>query len=247
MDSNNNLNNSALNEYIDQNNYSPSNNMSGTGTGVGIGMGLGNNINITTNANSNNRYKGVAYNMEDNYLISPKTDPNFEKIQELIENQSMNHLYNYILGIINTLRSIKSNHSVNYEEIKALPTLFLEMQEALKKSNANVLELKETINEKIFLEKKLKIKLKEAEKEKELLRENMGRCISNENELKNKIEQMKIENLTLNQNATFGGEIQKKYEDLLKENKLLRRNNEDTDRKKEKLDEEIETKDKKLE
>ena len=65
---------------------------------------------------------------------------NIEKIQELLESKR----------ILSTLRTIKSSNSVNYDDIKLLPTLFVDMQEALKKSNANVLELKETINFNVF-------------------------------------------------------------------------------------------------
>jgi hypothetical protein len=44
------------------------------------------------------------------------------------------------------------------------------MQEALKKSNTNVLELKESINELIQLNMKLKSKLKDKERENEAIK-----------------------------------------------------------------------------
>jgi len=54
-----------------------------------------------------------------------------------------------ILGIFSMAKEAIKNKIANYEEIKLLPNLFLDMQEALKKSNQNVLELKETVKEKI--------------------------------------------------------------------------------------------------
>ena len=88
-----------------------------------------------------------------------------DKLQELLESKKL----------INTLCSIKTSASqnINYEEIKLLPNLFLDLQEALKKSNQNVLELKETINEKINAEKKLKLKIKQLENDnKEIIKDN---------------------------------------------------------------------------
>jgi len=51
-----------------------------------------------------------------------------------------------------------------------MPSLFVELMEALKKSNSNVLELKETIDELIKKEKKFLIKIKELEKENEAIK-----------------------------------------------------------------------------
>ena len=68
------------------------------------------------------------------------------------------------------------------DEIKNLPGLFLEMQEALKKSNTNILELKETINELIQQNMKVKSKLKDKERENETLKKNVDKMTIQENE-----------------------------------------------------------------
>lgn len=51
-----------------------------------------------------------------------------------------------------------------------MPGLFIELMDALKKSNSNVLDLKETIDELIKKEKKNLTKIKEVEKENENFR-----------------------------------------------------------------------------
>lgn len=51
-----------------------------------------------------------------------------------------------------------------------MPSLFVELMEALKKSNSNVSELKETIDELIKKEKKISTRNKELEKENETLK-----------------------------------------------------------------------------
>lgn len=51
-----------------------------------------------------------------------------------------------------------------------MPNLFVELMDALKKSNSNVSELKETIDELIKKEKKISARNKEMEKENESLR-----------------------------------------------------------------------------
>ena len=142
---------------------------------------------------------------------------NIEKIHELLESKR----------ILSTLRSIKSSNSINYEDIKLLPTLFLDMQEALKKSNANVLELKETIKEKIKLEKKLKEKIKEYENDNKKILDKLYKHRANENELKKKFDELKYENLNLNQNLEYNTSIKSKFENLIIENKNLKRENEE--------------------
>ncbi len=151
------------------------------------------------------------------------------------------------LEILNTLRSIKSNNSINYEEIKNLPGLFLDIQEALKKSNTNVLELKETINEQIQKEAKLKNKLKEVLKENENFKINLSKAQNNEADFKNKIEQLKMENLTANQNLGLYSDVQRKYEEVLKENKMFRKEFETSERKREKFKDDVESKEKIIE
>jgi hypothetical protein len=79
------------------------------------------------------------------------------------------------------LRSI-TNQSFANDEIKNLPGLFLEMQEALKKSNTNILELKETINELIQQNMKTKSRLKEKERESETLKKQVEKLTNVENE-----------------------------------------------------------------
>ena len=107
-----------------------------------------NHINYATNNNNSNILIQDDYNEFHSKIeeYSPKkskinSKSNIDRIQQLIESKR----------IMSTLRTIKSNNSVNYEDIKLLPTLFVDMQEALKKSNANVLELKETIKDKLDL------------------------------------------------------------------------------------------------
>ncbi len=51
-----------------------------------------------------------------------------------------------------------------------MPSLFVELMDALKKSNSNVSELKETIDDLIKKEKKISFKNKELEKENETLK-----------------------------------------------------------------------------
>jgi len=71
---------------------------------------------------------------------------------------------------LNTLRSFKTNASLNIEEVKNMPNLFVELMDALKKSNSNVSELKETIDELIKKEKKISFRNRELEKENETLK-----------------------------------------------------------------------------
>lgn len=116
------------------------------------------------------------------------------------------------------------------------------MQEALKKSNTNVLELKETINELILKEKKLKNKIKELDKDNDNLKQIITKNHNTENELRVKNEQLKMDNFTLNQNISMYNDLQKKYEELIRDNKLIRKDNEETERRRDKLQDEIERK-----
>lgn len=127
------------------------------------------------------------------------------------------------------------------------------MQEALKKSNTNVLELKETINELILKDKKNKSKIYEVEKENENLKNLLKKYTNSEHEyvlyiliysLKSKMENLKMENQNLNQNLNFTSDFQKKYEEVLKDNKSLRRKEDENERKIDKLNFEIESKQK---
>ena len=197
-----------------------------------------NNINyaITNNNNNSNILIQDDYNEFHSKIeeYSPKKSKinsknNIEKIQQLIESKR----------ILSTLRTIKSNNSVNYEDIKLLPTLFVDMQEALKKSNANVLELKETIKDKLDSEKNLKDKIKEMELENKKILEKLYQHKTKENEMKQKFDELKYENLNLNQNLEYNSSIQKKLENLVLENKNLKRLNTELNKKIENYEEEI--------
>ena len=144
------------------------------------------NINI---ANIPNTEHSLKLNQPSPFDMNQSSPHNIDKIQELIDNKK----------IISTLRSIKTSTSLNHEDIKLLPSLFLDMQEALKKSNANVLDLKETIKEKIQTEKKLRAKLKELDSENKSLKDSLYKHKSKENELKSRIESFDEEIERLNQ------------------------------------------------
>ena len=195
-----------------------------------------NHINYATNNNNSNILIQDDYNEFHSKIeeYSPKkskinSKSNIDRIQQLIESKR----------IMSTLRTIKSNNSVNYEDIKLLPTLFVDMQEALKKSNANVLELKETIKDKLDLEKNMKEKIKELEAENKKIIEKLYQHKTKENEMKQKFDELKYENLNLNQNLEYNSSIQKKFENLILENKNMKRINTELSKKIEGYEEEI--------
>ena len=173
------------------------------------------NDQIDNNNNNNNImiYLNNQNEPQDQYQEPDINTSNYEKIQELMESKK----------IINTLRSIKVSSSVNYDDIKLLPSLFLDMQEALKKSNANVLELKETIKDKIQTEKKLRMRLKENDTQIKSLTEAIYKLKSKNNECKLAIEKLKLENTNLNQNSEYVSTLKRKYEEVLTDNKSLKR------------------------
>ena len=194
------------------------------------------NYALTNNNNTSNILIQDDYNEFHSKIeeYSPKksninSKNNIEKIQQLLESKR----------ILSTLRTIKSNNSINYEDIKLLPTLFVDMQEALKKSNANVLELKETIKDKLDSEKNLKDKIKEIEAENKKIMEKLYQHKTKENEMKQKFDELKYENLNLNQNLEYNSSIQKKFENLVLENKNLKRLNNELLKKVETYEEEI--------
>ena len=207
-----------------------------------------NNYTINNNNNSNiliqddynefhskvEEYSPKKYPLKTNINNTPTYIPinsknNIEKIQELLESKR----------ILSTLRTIKSSNSLNYDDIKLLPTLFIDMQDALKKSNANVLELKETIKTKLDAEKILKDKIKEMELENKKIIEKLYKQKSKENEMKQKFDELKYENLNLNQNLEYNSNIQEKFENLILENKNLKRMNNELNKKLEGYEEEI--------
>ena len=118
--------------------------------------------------------------LENNYKSNLNIESNAERIQEFLESKRF----------LNTMRSIQDNNVLNYEEIKLLPSFFSDMQEALKKSNENILELRDTIKDKINIEKKLRNKIKEYEKEIKSLRENNYKLKEKENEYKYQYERI---------------------------------------------------------
>ena len=197
-----------------------------------------NNINYAITNNNNNSniliqddedFSPTSNNIN-NININLNSKSNIERIQQLLESKR----------ILSTLRTIKSNNSaINYEDIKLLPTLFVDMQEALKKSNANVVELKETIKDKLDEEKILKEKIKEMEMDNKKIMEKLFFHKSKENEMKQKFDELKYENLNLNQNLEYNSGIQKKFENLILENKNLKRINTELNKKIEGLEEEI--------
>ena len=197
-----------------------------------------NNINYAITNNNNNSniliqddedFSPTSNNIN-NININLNSKSNIERIQQLLESKR----------ILSTLRTIKSNNSaINYEDIKLLPTLFVDMQEALKKSNANVVELKETIKDKLDEEKILKEKIKEMEMDNKKIMEKLFFHKSKENEMKQKFDELKYENLNLNQNLEYNSGIQKKFENLILENKNLKRINIELSKKIENYEEEI--------
>ena len=160
-----------------------------------------NNI-ININSNNNNLNRINNNNINNDITVS---NNNMDKLQELIESKKL----------INTLCSIKTSTSqnINYEEIKLLPNLFLDLQEALKKSNQNVQELKETIKEKINTEKKLKQKLKQIE--------NENKAIIIENNL------LKKENLEMKQKFNMNCDLQTQCDEKTNDNSKLRKINDE--------------------
>ena len=197
-----------------------------------------NNINYAITNNNNNSniliqddedFSPTSNNIN-NININLNSKSNIERIQQLLESKR----------ILSTLRTIKSNNSaINYEDIKLLPTLFVDMQEALKKSNTNVVELKETIKDKLDEEKILKEKIKEMEMDNKKIMEKLFFHKSKENEMKQKFDELKYENINLNQNLEYNSGIQKKFENLILENKNLKRINTELSKKIENYEEEI--------
>ncbi len=139
--------------------------------------------------------------LEKNDKPNINIESNAERIQEFLESKRF----------LNTMRSIQDNNALNFEEIKLLPSFFSEMQEALKKSNENILELRDTIKDKINIEKKLRNKIKEYEKEIKLLKNNFN-LLSN-------IQKKKLENKFKNEILDKQNKLNKliQIKDILKE------------------------------
>ncbi len=128
-------------------------------------------------------------------------------------------------------------NNLSFEEIHNLPQLFIDIGEALKKSNANVLELKETINELISKEEKLKTKLKYLADEKRNSESELNIMKNLNNDLIKENENYKNSFSTLN--GTMRDNLinlQKINEDL---QNRLQKDNEENERRVEKLQNEI--------
>ena len=87
--------------------------------------------------------------------------------------------------IINTLRS---QQSLNTDEIKYLPGMLLEMQDALMKSNTNMLELRQTLENLLFKNKEMKSKLNESSQQYILIKNKYHDCLNDIKKLRNKEE-----------------------------------------------------------
>jgi folylpolyglutamate synthase/dihydropteroate synthase len=159
------------------------------------------NTNLLINNNDNNK-QSIQIN---NKFNNPILENNAERIQELLESKKF----------VNSMKSIQESNLLNYDEIKLLPALFFDMQEALKKSNENILELRDSIKDKINIEKKLKNKIKEYEKEIKLLDEIIYKYYFVEFEDKRKLDSNILFNLTNNKK-----EIINNLEDFISNLKL---------------------------
>lgn len=101
--------------------------------------------------NDNISEKDTDNNCNISYKSKDKTfDENIDNIDDY-NNKNFNLLNNQ--KIINTLRS---QQSLNTDEIKYLPNMILEMQDALTRSNNNVLELKNKLQ--LLLNKESELK-----------------------------------------------------------------------------------------
>ena len=119
----------------------------------------------------------------------------------------------------------------SFENIKFIPSYFTDIESALKKSNNNVIELKNTVREKIKIEKKLKEKLTKYKSENRKLTENLLQSKTNEKSLYEKYNKLKSENITLSENLQHKLIIQNKYEKLLDDYKKILNINEELSKK----------------
>ena len=169
----------------------------------------------------NKSNKEPDYQINNNILTKDELNKTsglrIDKLQELLESKK----------VINTLCSIKTSTSLNmnYEEIKLLPDLFFDMQEALKKSNQNVLELKNTIKEKINLEKKLKQKIKIYESENKDLNEKIYIYKSKESKLLNENYNLKNKVTMLEEAIEDNQNLKKRNDELLAKIDILENKN----------------------
>ena len=85
----------------------------------------------------------------------------------------------------------------------------------------------------------MKEKIKELEAENKKIIEKLYQHKTKENEMKQKFDELKYENLNLNQNLEYNSSIQKKFENLILENKNMKRINTELSKKIEGYEEEI--------
>lgn len=96
-----------------------------------------------------------AINIDNQYFINNSDENKFNirtKYDKIFSNTNPNNLHINNIKFNNDIE----NSNLSFENIKFLPNYFIDIEEALKKSNNNVQELKETIKQKINEEKKLK-------------------------------------------------------------------------------------------
>ena len=148
--------------------------------------------------------------------IFSETNP--KKNREIFFNRS-----NFSFNNLKLNPDESSNLSI--ENIKLLPNYFLDIEEALKKSNNNVLELKETVKQKINQEKKLKIIIDQLKadnnkilNDNEQLRNDYKKLLEENKKLSEKNKKLSEENKNLSEENKKLSEENKKFSE---ENKKL--------------------------
>ena len=178
-----------------------------------------NNINNINNANNY-----FIKTFDNNRTIRTKYDKIFSETnpKNAYKNRNKN---NFSFNNIN-INSDIDNTNLSIENIKFLPNYFYDIEEALKKSNNNVRELKETVKEKINEEKKLKGIIEQLKADKNNLNQK-------NQELINKINKYE-ENIKKYQNAkgileteinNLGEDIQDGMKILQKQIKIIQEEN----------------------
>ena len=172
-----------------------------------------NELNYRDNNNLNNLFE-----LNQNFASTG----HFESLLPTIENNDNNESKKIEFQNIN---------NISFENIKLIPNYFTDIESALKKSNNNVIELKNTVREKIRSEQKLKEKLTNFKSENRKLTENLLQSKLNEKSLHEKYNQLKSENITLSENLKHNDSIQNKYEKLLNDYKKILNINEELSKK----------------
>ena len=115
-----------------------------------------------------------------------ETNPN--KITDFSNNNTSNFSLNNF-----KFNNEFENSNLSIEKIKLLPNYFLDIEEALKKSNNNVRELKETVKEKINSEKKLKSIIDQLKIEKDKFIKTIEELNRKINQYENDIKKYEVE------------------------------------------------------